>query len=189
DNILNNTDKTIFVCHLEKPLVLHKRIVVTAPPLAEHENGFGLWVAKITTLAKELSISIQLYCNEATQKAVERLLKKQKLTTSISIYNFTDWEDFLILSKDIHQDDLFVLISARKGAASHMSVLENLPSKLEKYFPLNSRFVVYPQQFENFSDERYTDLDISSEPLNKGIETVQKIGKEIGSIFKKKEND
>ena len=189
DSILNNTDKTVFVCLLEKPLVLHKRIVVIAPPLAEHENGFSLWVSKIATLAQELSISIQLYCNEATQSAVDRILKKGKLPASISMQNFTDWEDFMILSKDIHQDDLLVLISARKGAASYIGVLENLPSKFEKYFPLNSRFVVYPQQFDNFSDERYADLDISSEPLSKGIEAVQKIGKEIGSIFKKKENE
>lgn len=189
DSILNNTDKTTFICHLEKPLVLHKRIVVAAPPLAEHENGFGLWVAKIAKLAQELSVSIQLYCNEATQKSVERLLKKAKLTASISMQLFTDWEDFLILSKDIHQDDLFVLISARKGATSYTGALENLPAKLEKYFPTNSRLVIYPQQFDNFSDDRYPGLDISSEPLNKGIETVQKIGKEIGSIFKKKDNE
>lgn len=189
DSILNNTDKTVFVCLLEKPLVLHKRIVVIAPPLAEHENGFSLWVSKIATLAQELSISIQLYCNEVTQSAVDRILKKGKLPASISMQNFIDWEDFIILSKDIHQDDLLVLISARKGAASYIGVLENLPSKFEKYFPLNSRFVVYPQQFDNFSDERYADLDISSEPLSKGIEAVQKIGKEIGSIFKKKENE
>lgn len=189
DSILNNTDKTTFICHLEKPLILHKRIVVAVPPLAEHENGFGLWFSKITVLAQELSISIHLYCNEATKTALERILKKGKLTASISMENFTEWEDFFILSKNIHKDDLVVLISARKGAASYMGVLENLPSKLEKYFPLNSRFVIYPQQFDNFSDDRYPDLDISSEPLNKGIETVQKIGKEIGSIFKKKENE
>src|SRR5690606_17763017 len=134
------------------------------PPLAEHENGFGLWFSKITVLAQELSISIHLYCNEATKTALERILKKGKLTASISMENFTEWEDFFILSKNIHKDDLVVLISARKGAASYMGVLENLPSKLEKYFPLNSRFVIYPQQFDNFSDDRYPDLDISSEP-------------------------
>src|SRR5690554_3195185 len=99
DSILNNTDKTIFVCHLEKPLVLHKRIVVAIPPLAEHENGFSLWIAKITTLAQEISVSIHIYGNEATQKAVERELKKGKLAASISMSTFTDWEDFLILSK------------------------------------------------------------------------------------------
>jgi Kef-type K+ transport system membrane component KefB len=190
DSILSNTDKTTFICHLEKPLVLHKRIVIIAPPLSEHENGFGLWITKMTKLAQELSISIVLHCNEATQNAVARLLKKTKQGSGVvTMKLFTDWEDFLILSKDVNENDLIVLISARKGAASYMGVLENLPSKMDKHFPLNSRFVIYPQQFDNFSDDRYADLDISSEPLSKGIEAVQKIGKEIGSIFKKKENE
>lgn len=189
DSILNNTDKTTFICHLEKPLVLHKRIVIAAPPLSEHENGFGLWMSKMTKLAQELSISIVMYCNEATEKAVEKYLKTTRQTSVISTKSFSDWEDFLIISKDINEDDLFVLVSARKGATSYIGVLENLPSKIEKYFPNNSRFVTYPQQFDNFSDERYSDLDISSEPLSKGIEAVQKISKEIGSIFKKKDNE
>lgn len=189
DSILNNTDKTTFICHLEKPLVLHKRIVIAAPPLSEHENGFGLWVSKMSKLAQELSISIVMYCNEATQKAVDRYLKKTRQGSIITTKIFSDWEDFLIISKDINEDDLFVLISARKGATSYIGVLENLPTKIEKYFPNNNRFVIYPQQFENFSDDRYADLDISSEPLTKGIEAVQKIGKEIGSIFKKKDNE
>ncbi len=189
DSILNNTDKTTFICHLEKPLVLHKRIVIAAPPLSEHENGFGLWMSKMTKLAQELSISIVMYCNEATEKAVEKYLKTTRQTSVISTKSFSDWEDFLIISKDINEDDLFVLVSARKGATSYIGVLENLPSKIEKYFPNNSRFVIYPQQFDNFSDERYSDLDISSEPLSKGIEAVQKISKEIGSIFKKKDNE
>lgn len=186
DSILNNISKTIFICHLEKPLVLHKKIVIAAPPLAEHENGFSLWFTKMVKLAKELSIPIQLHCNEATQNAVERLLKSAKLTASLTIRPFTDWEDFLVLSRDIKKDDLFVLVSARRGAASYMGVLENLPSKLEKHFADNSRFVIYPQQYtDNLSYEYHN--DISTEPLNKGIEAVQKIGKGIGSIFRKRD--
>ena len=189
DHILNNTDKTTLICHFEKPLVLHKRIVITAPPFAENEIGFGLWIAKMAKLAQELSVSILLYCNENTQRAFRQQLQDSKLTVSLTVKTFVDWEDFLILSKVIHEDDLFVLISARKGATSHIGILDNLPSKLEKYFPLNSRVVIYPQQFNTYSDERYSDIDISTEPLHKGIEAVQKIGKEIGSIFRKKDGE
>lgn len=188
DGILSNTDKTAFICHLEKPLVLHKRIVIAAPPLTEHENGFGLWIYKISKLAQELSIPILLCCNEATEKAVEKLFKKAKLTASISVKIFSEWEDFLVLSRNIHENDLIVLVSARNGAASYMGVLENLPSKLEKHFVSNNRIIIYPQQYDdNISMEQYN--DISTKPLNKGIEAVQKIGKGIGSIFKKKEDD
>jgi hypothetical protein len=92
------------------------------------------------------------------------------------------------MARNIREDDLFVLISARRGATSHMAILENLPVKLEKHFPSNSKIVVYPQQFnQNYVIERYE--DISSEPLNKGIETFQKISKGIGSMFKKDQNE
>jgi hypothetical protein len=93
-----------------------------------------------------------------------------------------------VLSRNIHEDDLLVLVSARKGATSYFGVLDNLPVKLEKHFAVNSRFVIYPQQYaDNISSEQYN--DISTEQLNKGIEAVQKIGKGISSIFKKKDNE
>src|SRR5690606_37036649 len=184
DSILNNTDKSTFISHLEKPLVLHKRIVIAAPPLAEHENGFVLWITKIAILAQELSIPIQLYSNELTEKSVGKMFKKAKISTSLTFTLFSDWEDILILSRSIHEDDLFVLVSARRGAASYISILENIPSKLEKHFRSNSRLLIYPQQFhQNYISDPYE--EINTESLSKGIETIQKIGKGIGNIFKR----
>lgn len=184
DSIINNTAKTTFICHLQKPMVLHKRIIVATPPLAEHENGFALWFTKTAKLAQELSIPIVLHCSEPTGKAIGKLSKKAKLTASITIKLFIDWEDFFVISRNIQDNDLFVLVSARRGAPSHLPVLDNLPAKLEKHFATNSRFVIYPEQYAaTISMEPYRDVPM--EPLNKGIETVQKIGRGIGSIFKK----
>jgi hypothetical protein len=184
DSILNNTNKTTFICHIEKPLVWHKRIAVVAPPLTEHENGFDLWFIKMAKLAQELSIPILFCSNENTQNYAFKLMKKARLTASIVPYLFEDWDDFFVISKVIKPNDLLVLVCARKGAASYMNLLEHLPSKLEKHFEKNSRIVIYPQQFsQHFSNVRYN--NITPEPLSKGIETVQKIGRGIGNIFKK----
>jgi Kef-type K+ transport system membrane component KefB/nucleotide-binding universal stress UspA family protein len=186
DSILSNTDKTTFICHLEKPLILHQRIVIAATPLSEHENGFELWVTKMAKLAQELSIPMHLYSNEFTKIAVEKHFKNAKLTALLTTHAFADWDNILVLAKDVHPDDLFVLASARKGSTSYISALENLPTKLEKHFPNNSRLVIYPQQFHrNYDGERYD--DVYPEPLSKSIETIQKIGKGIENIFKKDE--
>lgn len=186
ESILTNIDKTTFICHLEKPLVLHKRIVIAAPPLAEHEYGFDLWLSKMAKLAQELSIPIALYANEACQRAVQKSLKKSKLLATIEVNLFAEWEDFLVLARDVQEEDLFVLVAARKGATSYIGVLENLPAKIEKHFTAHSRFVIYPQQFTNIlGSDQYA--DVSSEPLNRGIEAVQKIGKGIGSFLRKKD--
>jgi Kef-type K+ transport system membrane component KefB len=184
EGIVSNSDKTTFICYLEKPLVLSKRIVVAVPPLAEHENGFEHWLLKISKFAQELSIPIQINCNKITEESINKVVKLSKVAVSISYNLFEDWEDFLVFSRNVKENDLFVLISARKGATSYMSILDNLPSKLEKHFSINNKIVVYPQQFsQNFMSERYD--DISSESIHKGIETIQKLGKGIGNIFKK----
>lgn len=188
DGILSNTDKTTVVCHIEKPLVLHKRLVVVVPPLAEHENGFDMWVGKIAKFSSELSIPIMIHCNEATENALHKSFKKARVSTTLTFSSFSDWDDFFVLSRDVHENDLFILVSARKGATSYIGALDHLPLKIEKHFATNSRIVIYPQQFnETVTTEHYA--DISSEPLNKGLEAVQKIGKGIGSLFKNKQNE
>lgn len=146
DGILSTTSKTTFICQIEKPLVSHKRIVIAAPPLSEHENGFGLWLTKLAKLAHELSIPMLAYCNEGTEKSIRSVLKKAKLSISIIIEPFSDWDDFMTLSPYISEDDLLVLVSSRRGAPSYLNVLENLPAKIETQFPANSKFVIYPQQ-------------------------------------------
>jgi len=189
DSILDNTYKTTFICHFEKPLAVHKRVVLIIPPLAEHENGFEQWFTKTSKLAQELSIPILLCCNETTRNSVTKLMKKAKLTVTILFHFFEEWDDFFIISKVMKADDLLVLVCARKGAASHMNVLENLPTKLEKHFEKNSRIAIYPQQFNQpFSTERYED-NITPEPLRIGIEVAQKIGRGIGNIFKKEDQE
>ncbi|NUM41547.1 MAG: universal stress protein, partial [Leptospiraceae bacterium] len=187
DSILTNTDKNTFICHLVKPLILHKRIVIASPPFSEREKGFENWLLKIAKLAQELSLPISLYCNELTGKAFEDRFKKFKFASAVSINQFSEWEDFLVLARNIHENDLFVLVSARKSAPSYMSVLENLPIKIEKHFKANSKLLIYPEQYN--PDGLQQGYDIATEPLNMGIETIQKITKGIGNLFRSKKND
>ncbi|HEY5462013.1 MAG TPA: cation:proton antiporter [Hanamia sp.] len=182
------SDKTTFLCDLEKPLILTKKIVVAVPPLAEKEQSFEHWLSKITTVAQELSIPIQVHCNSNTKQAIEKVSKLAQFSSVIGTFNFNDWEDFVIMARYIQDDDLFVLVSARKGAVSYMNILDALPAKLGKYFSSNSKILIYPGQSDvDYLDDNYD--DISTEPLTKGIEVVQKIGKGISNIFKKDKNE
>ena len=186
-NIMNSTDKCAFICHIDKPTNTHKRIIVAAPPLAEHEKGFEMWMRKVSKLAQEFSIPVHIYCNQNTGKMVEKCSKKIKTSANIQAILFDDWEDFLVLSRNIHQDDLIILVSSRRGAPSYMPVLESLPAKLEKHFKTNSRIIIYPQQY-NIEQSLEGFEDVNAETLNKGLETVQRIGRKIGGIFRKEES-
>ncbi|MBC9794595.1 cation:proton antiporter [Sinomicrobium weinanense] len=144
EHVLTYTDKMLFICDLKKPLVNHKRIFVAAPPLTELEKGFGLWINKVSKLAQELSIPIVYSCNEDTEKAIDKHTKLNTQNSNNKFNNFKNKEDFFSFSKQLAPEDLFVLISARKGSVSYINTLDNLPAKLEKHFYNNTKVIIYP---------------------------------------------
>ncbi len=186
DNILDHIDKTLFICHINKPMSSHKRIVIIAPPYCEKDADFGLWLSKATQLAGELKIEMVFFANSTTRGAIANALIMLKNHVPNELRAFDDWNDFLILSRFIKEDDILLFVGARKGSLSYNQLFDSVPSKLEKYFSRNTKILLYPAQFSKRSIiDSYG--DISHEPINIGIEAVQKIGKEIGSIFKKNE--
>jgi len=181
---VSNTDKTIFVCSFLKPINLHRRISIILPPLGEREFGFTTWFIKVAKLAQELSIPINIYGNKVSNVLVEEYISAAKLNVTLHLIEFNEFEDFLIISKYIREDDLLVFASARKGSPSYIGFMDTVPAKLEKHFSSVSKILVYPKEFDpRHIGDSYEDF--SSQPINKGIETFQKLGKEIGSIFKK----
>ncbi|MBK9733669.1 MAG: cation:proton antiporter [Saprospiraceae bacterium] len=180
EGIISNADKTIFITHLDKPLVSLKRIIIFTPPLVELENGFPTWLFKVIKLAQELSLPIIHYGDAKTQEAIANSIKKAAQNVIISYQEFIEWEDILVLSKNINSEDMIVLVTSRKGAVSYTNALDNVPAKLEKYFDLNNKIIVYPKQHDyNHLSENYE--DISRGPISKGIESI---GKGIDTIFR-----
>jgi len=142
DLIIKNMDKNLFVCHVERNLILNKRIVVVSPPLAEKEDGFGLWVSKVSKLSSELSIPVLHLGHPETQK----IISGQKKSGNFIFQPFVDWSNPLSCGDLIKKDDLIILVSAHVGYISHIPVLESLPTRLENRFPHHNRIVVYPKQ-------------------------------------------
>jgi Kef-type K+ transport system membrane component KefB len=174
DSLLSNTDRSVLVVHMDRPMVSIKRLFVVAPPLAERESGFELWFGKLAKLTRELSIPMEIHCHQVTGEAFEKMRKRKKLAVNMTIREFDDWDDFLVLSRMIEEDDLLVLVSARKSSASYLSALDNLPDKLERYFSSNSRIIIYPQQKSFSGNMNYS--GISPGPMQQ----LSRLGRELG---------
>jgi hypothetical protein len=180
--IINNVDKNLFVCFTNKPFIAQKRIIIVSPPLSEREFGFETWLKKIAKLAQELTIPIVHFGNKTTQEVIKTKIKKKYSGISITCNLFEEWDNFGTLVKFINNDDLLILVSARKNSISYHNYLDSLPSKLGKLFTENDKIIVYPQQYA-YLQGKYEHF--SSNPLLKGYETVESIGKGIGNIFKR----
>jgi Kef-type K+ transport system membrane component KefB len=184
DSIINNVDKTLFICRFQKNFIEEKRLVFICPPFSERGIGFHLLMQKVSRLAQELSIPIVIYGEERTYQAIQQIASNLKLNSKFGFKNISDWEDFESISDEIKPTDLVVVNLSRKGSVSYQSIFDKLPTKFEKYFDSNNVMLVYPQDDRKESAmDAYEDFTAS--PLAKGIEAIEQIGRGLGSILKK----
>ncbi len=89
EQIIKYVDKNLWVCHVEQKLISHKRIVVISPPQAEKEEGFGMWVSKVSKLSSELSIPVLHLGHPDTQQ----IISGQKKSGNFNFQPFQDWDN------------------------------------------------------------------------------------------------
>lgn len=180
DHLMDVCDKTIFFCQFDKSMVSYSRVVVMAPPLCELENSFAIWVERIFRLAKELNLKIELFSTIATKERFDKIGPANKIEAIIKFNEIENFEDAL-LKYDKNKNDLIITCLARKGAVSHSVDIDTFTSKLEKACPTHDVVFVYPALE---IDPLYANYDdISATPIAAGVETIQKIGREVGSIL------
>jgi Kef-type K+ transport system membrane component KefB len=146
DNLLRRTGEMVFVAKLIQPVNTIKSMKVVVPPRAEFEKGFVHWVHSVKTIAKQTSAPITFYATEHTSKRIGQVFEEAKASVPLKFNLFEEWEDFLILGRDIEVDDLLVIVSARSGSVSYDSYLPNVPKQLSKHFAKYNFVIIYPEQ-------------------------------------------
>lgn len=152
ENILKRVRETVHIYKPHQPINTIKRMLVVVPPKAELEPGFLHWLRNIITLAEHSGFATIFYGAESTLTQIQ--LAGQRLSPQLTMVfkEFTDWDDFLIFSREIKTNDLFVIISSRKDHISHLKQLNKLPHYLITYFEQNSFLIIYPKQLESGSN-------------------------------------
>ncbi|WP_207427465.1 cation:proton antiporter [Pedobacter sp. SYSU D00535] len=179
ERILERTSETIFIYKSIQPFNTLKRMVVAVPPHAESEPGFVHWLNKLGTIAKEAGLPIVFY---AANEALEHL-KNHFSSSSVKVdcKPFHNWDDFLIFSRELKQNDLFWIISSRKGHISYVEQLEKLPYYLSNYLTNNSFIILYPKQMETDMLGGETFIETISDKIN----VVNKAGSFLKRLFRR----
>jgi hypothetical protein len=151
---------------------------------AEYEIGFKHWAKKVVVLSKQAGAKLLVCCSEETRSALQKELKINRSYVEVTYRPFDDMEDFLILTREIKDDDLIVAITARKGTLSYNSYMDTLPAKLTKYFPGNNCILLYPEQkqAENLESGMQSQ-DLTLTPIQEQIDNLNKFGKAVKKIF------
>ena len=162
-------------------------MIVAVTPKAELEAGFKHWFSRILNISRAGGLSIHFFADTKTIKELQKI-NTGSPNPAVAAYNaFNNWDDFLILSRELKQNDFFVIVSSRKEHISYNKQLEKLPYYLSKYFTNNSFIMIYPQQLSNLLiDETEHSDNYLLDALADKVQVVNKAGSYISNIFKKK---
>jgi Kef-type K+ transport system membrane component KefB len=146
DNIIQNVTKTLFICHIQQPVISFKRIVIVTPRHAELEVGFSVWVRKLAKLSNELTLPVTHYGHQSTHQAMLELTKKLGLSIPLEFQVMKNIEQLTSMENEIIGSDFLLVVSSREGALSYHSNLEDLPKWMERWYHHHSKVLIFPQQ-------------------------------------------
>jgi nucleotide-binding universal stress UspA family protein len=184
DAVLHRSPKAVYIYRSIQPLGTVKRIVVAVPPKAEFEAGFVRWFDRVKALVKQTGASIRFHGTTSTLERIRILCDRGNDPVVATYGELEDWEDLLIIARELRNDDLLVVVGARRGSISYDPLLEKLPRQLGKYFADNGSLIIIPEQpGDDYFDKK--DLNPSmTEMIEGGVKTLDSAGRFVKKVLK-----
>ena len=181
EGILNKCNATTLIYKAAQPLSTVKRHLIIVPEKAEKEIGFPFWIIKVWNIARNTGSKLVFYAPDKTLNYIKEIHKKHPVEAEFCV--FSDWNDFLILSRDIKKDDNLLIVLSRKDHPSYTGNMAKVPDYLSKYFQGNNFILVYPLQS---GINENSNVDFKNPSVLESIEKLDDIGKTIANLFKRK---
>lgn len=185
EGILNRCNTTTMIYKSSQPLATIKRNIVVIPDKAEREIGFLSWLVKVWNISRNTGSKLVFYASESTMTFIKEVHKTHPVEADFKI--FTDWNDFLILAREVKRDDNLAIVMSRKGFISYHEQMVRIPDYLNKYFHDTNFVLIYPRQFADNVETAVNLKDPSFvEPFRDNLQRLDEFGKIVGRLFKRK---
>lgn len=144
--LINSQRKAAIIYHPNQPINTINRLLVAVPRYAEKEHDFITCFGLVRRLSSQIGARVIFYTNQDTQRTLQAFCRRKGKFLRASYREMEDWEDVLMIAKQMAPDDMIVLINARPSTPSYNPLFETVPDVLERFFTDHSWMVVYPEQ-------------------------------------------
>lgn len=180
EGILSRCNVTTMIYRNLQPISTIQRHLIIVPQGAEKEIGFPFWLLRAWNIGRNTGAKLVFYAHKDTLGYIKQVNKNH--TIDAEFIEFSDWEDFLIISRDMKSNDALMIIMSRKSGPSYNETMGKMPKYLNKYFIVNNYILVFPMQLEY--DHRGGGTLFN--PLLNNFEKLDDLGKTLSKMFKKK---
>lgn len=144
--LINHQSKASIIYHPSQPINTISRLLVAVPRYAEKEHDFITCFGLIRRLSSQIGAKVVFYTNPDTQLTLQAFCRRKGKYLRASYREMEDWEDVLMIAKQMAPDDMIVMINARPSTPSYNPLFEQVPDMLSRFFADHSYMILYPEQ-------------------------------------------
>ena len=152
-SLFNGLNSQIFFARLTQPLTTMRRIQVAVPSRAQFEPGFYRWLERLCRLGSNLECHTEFFGREDVLPLIENYVLSRHHDMRVSYTKMAHWAEMPNLAASISPDNLFVVVTARKGTVSYKNALEFLPDEITRHFSGTNIMIIFPDQHGDAMDE------------------------------------
>ena len=145
-HLINNVSAPLTIYHQHQPLNTIDTLRIAVPKNAEREAGFLHSFEQIRSLATQIGTHVVFYTNDNTSRVLKVLCHRPQKMLSASFIEMQEWEDNLMIAKDMHPNEMLIILSAHKGTISYNPLFESIPHVLHTFFLKYNFMIIYPPQ-------------------------------------------
>ena len=152
-SLFNGLNSQIIMARLTQPLTTIRRIQVAVPSRAQFEPGFYRWLERLCRLGSNLECHTEFFGREDVLPLIENYVLSRHHDMRVSYTKMAHWAEMPNLAASISPDNLFVVVTARKGTVSYKNALEFLPDEITRHFSGPNIMIIFPDQHGDAMDE------------------------------------
>jgi hypothetical protein len=173
-SLYNGLNRQIMLVRFVQPLNTLRRIRVAVPSRAEFEPGFHRWLERLCRLAGELDCRTEFHGREESLTLINEYINSRHHSVRAEFTRMEHWNELPQLAAHIADDQLFVVVTARKGTISYKNALDRLPDELQKYFSGKNLMIIFPDQYGHQKEDRMSFTEAQHHEENSIYDTIQR---------------
>lgn len=182
--VLQKCNTTTLIYSPVQPFSTIGRNMVFVPENAELEPGFPYWLVRVWNIGRNTGSKLVFYGSGNVLQILKEIHQKHPLEADFK--EFCDWDDFLILGREIKSNDNLVFVLSRKDYPSYHAMMAKAPVYINKYFRSNNFLLIYPKQNLVTEEAGYNPTNPSMySPMNDSLERAEDLINTIGRLFRK----
>lgn len=152
-SLFNGLNSQIIMARLKQPLSTIRRIQVAVPSRAQFEPGFYRWLERVCRLATNMECHTEFYGRSDVLPLIKQFVTNRHTDMRVSYNMMEHWSEMPQLASSIHDDQLFIVVTARKGTVSYKNALERLPDEIQHSFSGKNIMIIFPDQHGDAMEE------------------------------------